>query len=210
MNMLQRLHWREATHHFDKRRRIPKAHLHTLLESLRLAPSAYGLQPWKFVLVKNAKIRAKLVKYSYNQSQVADASEFIVLCAKKDITKRDIHAYITFASKVQHAKPSAMSSYESMILKDVAGMSAAERKEWNAKQVYIALGFFLATAAYLGIDTCPLEGFEPKPYERILGLKKYGVVPVVCVAAGYRRSDVKGKKYKKVRFPAKDVFLLKK
>lgn len=208
MDFLQQLQWRSATHDFDSKRRIPRKDLRVLLESLRMTPSAYDLQPWKFVRVKDKGIRSQLRQHSHDQPQVTEASEFLVLCARTSLTPRDINHYIRVASQIQRLAESSYTKYKRIIAKDAARLSVRERADWNARQVYIALGFLLATAAYMNIDACPIEGFNPKKFEKILGLKRHGVVPVVCVALGYRRAEKQGKKvYKKVRFAAKEVFL---
>lgn len=208
MDFLQQLQWRSATRDFDAKRRIPRKDLRVLLESLRMTPSAYDLQPWKFVRVKDKGVRSQLRQHSHDQPQVTEASEFLVLCARTSLTPRDINHYVRVASQIQHLAESSYTKYKGMIVKDAARLSVREQADWNARQVYIALGFLLATAAYMKIDACPIEGFNPKKFEKILALKRHNVVPVVCVALGYRRAKKQGEKTrKKVRFAAKEVFL---
>jgi nitroreductase len=76
---------------------------------------------------------------------------------------------------------------------------------WQEHQVYIALGQFMASAAVLGVDTCPMEGIEPSKYDAILGLENSGYATVVACAAGYRTGDDKYATIPKVRFAAADV-----
>jgi nitroreductase len=86
-------------------------------------------------------------------------------------------------------------------------MDAATRKAWAARQVYIALGNFLNSAALLGIDACPMEGIQPDKYDEILGLDRQGLSAVVVAAAGYRAAEDKYAALKKVRFPKEEVFV---
>jgi len=77
--------------------------------------------------------------------------------------------------------------------------------EWSARQVYIALGQFMTSAAMLGIDTCPMEGFNPAKYDEVLGLAEQGYAAVVVCLAGYRAPDDKYAVMPKVRYPSEDV-----
>jgi nitroreductase len=76
---------------------------------------------------------------------------------------------------------------------------------WATKQVYIALGQFMAAAALLGVDACPMEGIDPAAYDEILGLKGSGFATVVSCSVGYRAADDKHAAAPKVRFPVADV-----
>ena len=79
--------------------------------------------------------------------------------------------------------------------------------DWAARQVYIALGNFLTSAALLGIDACPMEGIEPEKYSEILDLNEQGLSAVVVAAAGYRAPGDNHAALKKVRFPKKEVLV---
>jgi nitroreductase len=88
----------------------------------------------------------------------------------------------------------------------VTGPRSRRIDDWAARQAYIALGNFLASAAMLGVDACPMEGFDPLQYDQILGLGERGLATVVICAAGYRAADDKYAAALKVRFDAKNVF----
>jgi nitroreductase len=87
----------------------------------------------------------------------------------------------------------------------VTGARASMSQEWAARQAYLALGNFMTSAALMGIDTCPMEGFEPEEYDKILDLSSKGLASVVCCAVGYRAADDKCATQKKVRFPREHV-----
>jgi nitroreductase len=94
-----------------------------------------------------------------------------------------------------------------MMLGSLARMDAGQAHRWAAKQTYIALGFFLSAAALLGVDACPMEGFQADKYDEILGLKDRGLASVVIATAGYRAADDHYAQLPKVRFDLEDVVI---
>jgi nitroreductase len=86
-------------------------------------------------------------------------------------------------------------------------MDAAQAHRWAARQCYIALGFFLSAAALMGVDACPMEGFQPEKYDELLGLKEHGLASVVIATAGYRSPDDKYAEAAKSRFEPGNVVI---
>ena len=193
-NVIEKLNWRYATKVFDKSKKLSEDDLNILLESLRLTPSSFGLQPWKFVLVKNIDLREKIKDASYGQTQMTDASDLIVLCAKETLTEDDV-VKITGNNE----------GYKNMIMGSIKNKSNDEILNWNAKQVYLALGFLLETAAIMNIDACPMEGFDNKKVDEILGLNEKGLKSVVICPVGYRSEDDKYANNPKFRFPQSEL-----
>lgn len=198
--LLTALRWRYATKQFDASRKIPAETWAALEESLVLTPSSFGLQPWKFLVVENPDLRAKLLPDSWNQPQVTDASHFVVLTTRTDLTTADIDAWVSRLSEVQDKPADALAPLKGMIVGFAETMSEEERQEWNIRQVYIALGQLMASAAVLGIDACPMEGISKSAYDRILGLEGSGYATVVACALGYRAGTDKYAVAPKARF----------
>ena len=92
-----------------------------------------------------------------------------------------------------------------MVASLITGMNHAARKAWATNQTFIALGNFLTSAAMLGIDACPMAGFEPEKYDEILSFDKQGLSAVVIAVAGYRSDADKYATLRKVRFPKEEV-----
>lgn len=204
--LLDALHWRYATKLFDPARRIPADQWTALEQALVLTPSSYGLQPWKFIVVTDPAVKAKLRPVSWNQSQIEDCSHLVVFLAKEDITEGDLDRFIARSAEVRGVPPESLAGYRGYMLGDlVKGPRHAVIAEWAARQVYIALGQFMACAALLGIDTCPMEGLEPAKYDEILGLKGTGYHTLAACPAGYRSSEDKYARLPKVRYEAGDV-----
>lgn len=199
------LAWRYATKKFDTRR-LPSAAWEALAASLVLAPSSFGLQPWRFLVVEDPATRARLREHSWNQTQVTDASHLVVFLRRIATTEADINRHIGRIGEVRGVPLEKLEAYRQLMVANVAqGKTPEVQREWAARQVYIALGQFMAAAAAMGVDTCPLEGIDPAKYDEILGLPGSGYETVVACAAGYRAADDAYAQAPKVRFPADEV-----
>ena len=206
--LIGQLNWRYATKQFDAERKISAAEWATLEEALVLTPSSWGLQPWKFIVVTDPAVREKLVAASLGQRQIADASHLVVFAIKKNLGEQDIDNYVKRVAEVRGVSPESLGQYRDMMVGSlVKGLDETKRAHWSTKQVYIALGNFLTSAALMGIDACPMEGIDAAKYDEILGLNKLGLSAVVVATAGYRAATDKYSQAKKVRFPRDEVLV---
>lgn len=205
--LLAQLNWRYATKKFDSTRQISPDDWQTLEKALILAPASYGLQPFSYIVVQNAEVRTKLRAASWKQSQVTDASHYIVLTIKEKLTEADVQKFMDRMVSVREVPAQKLEGYKSIIIGDVVnGPRSAMQAEWMARQLYIALGQIMTCAAMMGIDTCAMEGIDPAQYDEILGLKKFGVTTKCGLALGYRHSEDGSASLKKVRLEKKDLF----
>lgn len=200
-DLITGLNWRYAVKKFDANKKIPSKDWEALEDALVLTPSSYGIQPWNFVVVNNPEIRQKLLPYSWNQKQVVDASHYVVFAVKPKLTEKDVAEFIDSTAEIRGVARDTLVSYEKMMVSDfINGPRSSWQKEWSARQVYIALGNLMTSAALMGIDTCPMEGLDPAKYDEILGLGQKGLTTLCACAVGYRSSDDKYAQAKKVRF----------
>jgi len=205
-SLLQQLTWRYATKKFDPARKISDADWAIVEQALILTPSSYGLQPWKFIVVTDPALKAKLRPATWNQAQVEDCSHYVVLTARRDITEADVDAFVARIARVRGVSVESLAAYKGYMVGDlVNGPRHATIAEWAARQAYIALGNLMTSAAVLGIDACPFEGLEPAKYDEILGLAETGFHTVCACPMGYRASDDKYAATPKVRFEARDI-----
>ncbi|HEB54264.1 MAG TPA: NAD(P)H-dependent oxidoreductase [bacterium] len=203
---VEHLNWRYAVKAFDPDRRIPDATWSALEQALVLAPSSFGLQPWKFLVIENRNLREQLRAASWNQSQVVDADRYVVFAALRTTTDDDVDRYINRQCEVRGTDPDALKGYRDVIAGFlVKGWAANDLFGWNARQAYIALGQFMTAAAMMGVDTCPMEGIDMHGYDELLGLKGTRYATLCACAAGYRSADDKYATAAKVRFPADEV-----
>ena len=99
------LQWRYATKIFDANRSIPAEAWESLVESLVAAPSSFGLQPWKFLIIENSDVRRQLREVSWSQAQVTDADKLVVLAARTDMTPADTERWLTRLAEVHGQQP---------------------------------------------------------------------------------------------------------
>lgn len=204
--LLAQLHWRYATKAFDPARKISSADWAALEEALILTPSSFGMQPYRFLILTDPAVREKLVPVSWNQRQPADCSHYVVFAVRKENTEAHVDHYLERIAEVRGGTKEALGGFRKMLVGDVVdGPRGKAAQEWAARQAYIALGNFMTAAALLGIDTCPMEGFEPAMYDEILGLPERGLTAAVACAAGYRAAGDKYASLPKVRFPASEL-----
>jgi nitroreductase len=204
--LLDSLNWRYATKTFDALKKIPAATWNALEETLVLSPSSFGLQPYRFLLVTDPALRAKLQPHSWNQTQVVDASHYVVFAARTAMTETEIDRFIDRVVELRGIPRESLEGYRGMMYGSLLSPGSESRiPHWAALQAYIALGNLMTSASLLGVDTCAIEGFAPAEYDALLGLKDQGYASVVCCALGYRSAEDKYAGLAKVRFPNTDL-----
>jgi nitroreductase len=209
-DLLKALNWRYATKAFDPARTIPTETWNALEQSLVLAPSSYGLQPWRFVVVTSPEVKAKLRPVSWNQSQVTDCSHLVVFAAKEQMSEEHVDHFVARTAEVRKVTVESVAGYRNMMVSDVVkGPRSAMAFEWAARQCYIAFGQLMTSAAVLGVDACPLEGIDPAKYDEILGMPGTGYKVIAACAVGYRAAGDKYATLAKIRFPTDEVIIRK-
>lgn len=204
--LLDTLNWRYATKAFDPAKPIPDATWAALEQALVLSPSSYGLQPWRFIDVRDPALRAKLREHSWGQGQVTDAAHLVVFAARTDLVQADIDKFVARIAEVRGQPREAIEPYRQMMSNNLLNAERAPKNAaWASRQTYIAMGQLMTAAALLGVDTCPIEGLDPAKYDEILGTRAEGYAVFAAVALGYRAAGDKYAGIKKVRFAVPDV-----
>jgi nitroreductase len=207
MEFLEALRWRYATKKFDPEKVVSEQSVESLLEAANLSATSYGLQPFRFVVIRNQQLQDQLVAASYGQRQVADASHVIVIASRTDVDSDYISRYIDFVESERKLPPDALDDYKTVMTGSVTAMSDEQRKHWAAKQVYLALGTLLAVCGAMKIDACPMEGFVPGEYNEILGLSALNLDATVVLPIGHRAEDDENQHLKKIRQPLSDMIV---
>lgn len=181
------LNWRAAIKKYDTTKVASEADLNLILEAGRMAPSSNGLEPWKFLIIEDTKVREQLRSAAHGQPQVTEASYFIVLAAETDKQKVANAAFARVAkSQNLSVDDQSLNGYKASINGMLAGMDKEAFTAFAKNQVFIALGFMLATAALAGIDANPMGGFDSEKFDAILNLKSQNLTSTVIMGIGVR------------------------
>jgi nitroreductase len=189
---------RYAVKQFDGRM-IEDSTLFALLDLIRYAPSAFNLQPWKIKIVSASRIKNNLLPYSHDQPQVTTCSHLLVFCANTELEQ--LIERVKEGLKESGMPADAVLQYSEMMNGYIHAMSPEQQLAFAREQVHIALGNAVNGAKALGIDSCPMGGFDPVGYAETLFLPEE-YIPVVLCAIGYAAD----KPHSKWRLPREEVF----
>ena len=199
--------WRYATKKFNADKKISDQDLETLKEAIRLSASSYGLQPYKILLIENPELRAKLQPASWGQSQIVDASHVIVFANMLNFGEEEIESYLRNLAETRRINIENIKPYGDFMKLKIIELPEETRNNWTSKQTYLALANLLNAAAELKIDVTPMEGFDPKAVNEILGLTEMGLNASLIATVGYRHADDATQHYAKVRKSEKELFI---
>jgi nitroreductase len=163
MNVLEAINSRRAIKWYDAEHKMPGETFHTLMQHAILAPTAFNIQNWRFVRVTDPQQRKAIRTAAWDQAQVTDASELLVLCFDTKAWDREPARYWRNApQEVQDFLLPALADYYS-------GKPQIERDEGMRSCGLAGMAIMLA-ARELGYDTCPMDGFDYEAVGRIIGL----------------------------------------
>ncbi len=185
--VIDALKFRHACKQFDPSKKVEKQNLDIILEAACLSPSSFGMEAWKFLVLESKSLREKLRPACWNQAQVTDASHVIAILARPAVIAPD-QEYVLESFQRRGLSEDATHAYVERYKHyiDTEVDPRMPRYAWCAKQCYIALANIMTCAASLGIDSCPLEGFEKTRVEEILEIDTDAYQVAVLVALGYR------------------------
>ncbi len=186
MDLLQLCEWRYATKKMDPARAVPAETVTRILEVARLAPTSSGLQPYEVLLVTDAATRAKIRAAANDQAQITDGSHLLVFAAWDNYTAERINQAFDRTNADRGVTIPGWEDYRQRLLSAYTARSAQQNYEHAARQAYIGLAFALLAAANEGVDSTPMEGFDPAAVDAILGLHALGLRSVLLLPLGYR------------------------
>lgn len=177
---------------------VPEEKINELIELVRFAPSALDLQPWRIKVISDQKLKEQLRPAAFNQEQITTCSHLLVFCADPDydslITK------LSALLKANQVPQEVQAMITGMAAQFAGSMSPEQRLAWSQAQTYLALGNALNGAKALGFDSCPMGGFNPDEFTRILEIPK-PLVPVMLCPVGYAAD----KPMPKLRFRKEEI-----
>lgn len=205
--MIESLQWRYATKKFDPTKKLSAAQLQELMDAVQLSASSFGLQAYRVAVVTDPAIRAKVREHAWGQAQVTDASHLFAFMPMKSIDEAFVEKYISHIAKTRGIPTEGLKSYHDMMVGTIQSRTPEALAVWLRAQAYIAVGFLLSAAAHMGIDACPMEGFDPAHVDVDLGLLEKNLTTAVLVPVGFRAMDDEAATYKKVRTPKEELFM---
>ena len=186
-DFVKAMDFRHACKQFDEKKKINDEDMNFILECARKSPSSFGMEAWKYLVITNQALKEKLKPACWDQAQITSCSHLIVVLAgidsvkpqsgvvekrfaRRDMTKEKLDFYLgLYASHLKETLSSDENIYA-----------------WTAKQTYIAAGNMMTGAAFIGIDSCPIEGFDKLAVEKILNLDTEKYQLAMILPFGYR------------------------
>jgi nitroreductase / dihydropteridine reductase len=208
MSILHKLEWRYAVKKFDTDKEVSEDQITELLEATNLMPTAFGLQPFEIIVVKDKLLQQRLFEHSFGQEKVVEASHLVILAAHKKISSEYIRRFREHTEHIRKLPQDTLLGFENHMLSVFEHMSESEHLAWAQRQAYIALGGLLIAAADLKIDSCPMEGFVSEKYDEILELPN-GLHTTLVVPLGYRSPEDGLQHLKKSRRELTDIVHLR-
>jgi len=188
-DLIQKLQWRYAAKKMNPAKSVPEEKLDRILEAIRLTATSSGLQPYEVFVVTNKEVREKIKPIAWNQEQITDGSHLLVFAAWDNYTADRINMMFDLVNEQRGFKNEGWENYRQMLLSMYPQRDAEVNYQHAARQAYIGLGTALIAAAEEQVDATPMEGFDPKALDEILGLKALGLRSVVILPLGYRAED---------------------
>jgi nitroreductase len=199
---LEAMQRRHACKIFDENKKISQDDLEYILELGRLSPSSFGMEPWKFLVVQSQDLKEKIKPLCWNQPQITTCSDLVIVLADVNNVKPE-NEYVKNMFSRRELPQEALDKYLNVYGSFLAQtMSSTENiLAWTAKQTYIAMGNMMTGASFIGIDSCPIEGFEKENVEKELDIDTNKWQISVIIAFGYRVNPIS----KKLRLPSNEV-----
>lgn len=191
---IQAMRFRYACKKFDTTRSIPPEVFESILESGRLSPSSFGMEPTRLLVVRDKEKKERLKALCWNQDQITQASELVVYLSKiADMRSDTNYAMWSFMRKGINAdriKAYKDERYKGFLQAN-GYVDSQSIFQWSARQAYIVASSMMDCAAYLGVDSCAIEGFEKDGVERFLGLDTFAYQVALIMTFGYRLEEPK-------------------
>ncbi|OAM38407.1 NAD(P)H-dependent oxidoreductase [Eikenella sp. NML120348] len=208
--VLKAFHRRYACKKYDPAKKISRKDFEFILETGRLSPSSFGLEPWRFLVIQNLALRAELKPLAWGAAdKIMDCSHFVVILARTQAAMQSDYRHKMW-SGVHHIPPHIVEIREGFFKQFAEHNFCITESphafhDWASKQSYIALANMMTAAAFIGIDSTPIEGFRQEEVNAFLAAKglfnptEYHVS--IMAAFGYRNEEPRAK----TRLPMEEI-----
>ena len=182
--------FRHACKVFDENKKINDEEMHYILEAGRTSPSSFGMEAWKFLVITNEDVKTALRPYCWDQVQVTSCSHLVIVLAGIENAKVE-SGEVEKRFRRREMPQESLDFYMDIYAKHLEKTLSTDENiyHWTSKQSYIALANMMTAAAFIGIDSCPIEGFEKENLETVLDLDTSKYQVAVVVPFGYRLNE---------------------
>lgn len=188
MELLDKLNWRYAAKAMNGEK-VAQEKIDNILEAASLAPTSSGLQPFEIIVITNQEMKEQIKPIAWNQTVITDCSHLLVFAAWDTYTAERINKMFDLTNKIRGFKNEGWENYRQMLLKNYPQRDAEENFNHAAKQAYISFSQAITAAAFEGVDSTPLEGFDADALDKIVGLREKGLRSCVMLPIGYRDAE---------------------
>ena len=178
-DFLEVMERRYACKGFDPSKKLTKEQIERILEYARLSPSSFGMEPWRFLVIENEKIKEDITPFCWNQPQISSCSHLVVIKANKAVVQDREYIEAMFARRGLDSQKT-----KAYIERYLNFLSNQDIGCWTAKQCYIAAANMMSGAAFDGVDSCPIEGFEPQKLHNYFNIDTKKEEIVLLIAFG--------------------------
>ncbi|MDR6514584.1 nitroreductase family protein [Chryseobacterium camelliae] len=187
MDLIKNLHWRYAVKKYSDES-VSEDKIDQIIEAINLTASSCGIQPYRLFVIANSEVRQKLGEGSFN-SQIYASSHLLVFAGFNTITNDYISTYVEMMERQRNLEEGALDILKNTLINHFSLQTPEQNAIWSSKQAYIGLGTALIAAAELKVDATPMEGFNPKLFDEVLGLSEKGLHASVIISLGYRDKE---------------------
>lgn len=184
MNLIKNLQWRYAVKKYSEEL-VSEDKIDEIIEAINLTASSCGIQPYRLFVITNPKVRQRLGEGSFN-AQIHASSHLLVYAGFNEITTDYIRDYVEMMEQQRNLERGELKMLEDTLIDYFSVQTPGQNVIWSDKQAYIGLGTALIAAAELKVDATPMEGFDPKLFDEVLGLSEKGLHASVIMSLGYR------------------------
>ncbi|MDF2931610.1 MAG: nitroreductase [Chryseobacterium sp.] len=184
MDLIKNLQWRYAVKKYSEES-VSEDKIDQIIEAINLTASSCGLQPYRLFVITNPEVRQRLGEGSFN-AQIQASSHLLVFAGFNEITNDYITDYVEMMEQQRDLEKGGLKIFEDTLRGYFSTQTPEQNSIWSDKQAYISLGTALIAAAELKVDATPMEGFDPKLFDEVLGLSEKGLHASVIMSLGYR------------------------
>lgn len=206
-NIIESLEWRYACKKFDGTKKLSQDQLMILKSTFNLTATSFGLQPLRMLVIKGDELKNQLLPHAYFQQQVTTCSHLLVICIDTSLDENHIDSYFELEKSIRGTSEEIIEKFRNQLKSIFKNKSREEIDGSSINQAYINIGALMTVCAEQGIDSCPMEGFNPAKFDEVLNLEGKNLKSVLLLPVGFRAEDDIMSGMKKVRKPLEHVIM---